>query len=80
MTRMYNSVCVDGAAKKQKLLELQSIEREQNRLICVMNAIDKVISATELNELWQTYKTNLLEARIRWNKCKELRTAGDVAK
>lgn len=45
-----------------------------------MNAIDKVISATELNELWQTYKTNLLEARIRWNKCKELRTAGDVAK
>lgn len=45
-----------------------------------MNAIDKVISATELKELWLAYKTDLLEARIRWNKCKELRTAGDVAK
>lgn len=80
MTRLYNSACVDGAAKKQTKLELQSVESEPNRLICVIHATDTAISATELNELWQTYKTNLLVAHRRWNECKDLGIASEVAK
>lgn len=80
MTRLYNTVCIDGAAKKQAILELQSIERKQNRLICVLNATDKVISATKLNELWKTYKGNILVAHKRWSQCKDLEIASEIAK
>lgn len=59
---------------------LGTIEQEQNRLICIMNAIDKVIKTTEFDELWQAYKMELSEAFQRWTACTELANASEITK
>lgn len=79
MLRLYNSVCVNGEPKESPISEFASIEEEQNRLRCVMNAGDGFIRTTSLNELWQSYKADLFEALDRWTQCKDRESATEFA-